>query len=622
MTKIDDSVKKKVPELRFKGFTDDWKQCKFSNLAEVRRGLTYKPSDVQQYGIRVLRSSNIAEDTFLIKSDDVFVNKEAVKIDKVKNGDILITAANGSNRLVGKHALIEGIENDTVHGGFMLVARAEKPEFVNAIMSSSWYSKFINIFVSGGNGAIGNLSKSDLENQKVYVPSEIEQQKIGSFFKQLDDTIALHQRKLDLLKEQKKGFLQKMFPKNGAKVPELRFAGFADDWEERKLGDISYKVKEKNKTGEFTETLTNSAEYGIINQRDFFNKDISNAKNLTGYYVVKNDDFVYNPRISNFAPVGPIKRNRLGRTGVMSPLYYVFRTHDIDKNYLEKYFDTVYWHRFMKLNGDSGVRADRFAIKESVFVEMPIPYPTIEEQEKIGSFFKQLDDTIALHQRKLDLLKEQKKGFLQKMFPKNGAKVPELRFAGFADDWEERKLGDISYKVKEKNKTGEFTETLTNSAEYGIINQRDFFNKDISNAKNLTGYYVVKNDDFVYNPRISNFAPVGPIKRNRLGRTGVMSPLYYVFRTHDIDKNYLEKYFDTVYWHRFMKLNGDSGVRADRFAIKESVFVEMPIPYPTIEEQEKIGSFFKQLDDTIALHQRKLDLLKEQKKGFLQKMFV
>ena len=209
MTKIDDSVKKKVPELRFKGFTDDWKQCKFSNLAEVRRGLTYKPSDVQQYGIRVLRSSNIAEDTFLIKSDDVFVNKEAVKIDKVKNGDILITAANGSNRLVGKHALIEGIENDTVHGGFMLVARAEKPEFVNAIMSSSWYSKFINIFVSGGNGAIGNLSKSDLENQKVYVPSEIEQQKIGSFFKQLDDTIALHQRKLDLLKEQKKAFYKR-----------------------------------------------------------------------------------------------------------------------------------------------------------------------------------------------------------------------------------------------------------------------------------------------------------------------------------------------------------------------------------------------------------------------------
>ncbi|WP_332370422.1 restriction endonuclease subunit S, partial [Lactococcus lactis] len=265
-------------------------------------------------------------------------------------------------------------------------------------------------------GALPSFNGSDVEDIKVMIPEESEQKMIGDMFEKLDDIIALHQRKLDLLKEQKKGYLQKMFPKNGAKVPELRFAGFADDWEQRKLGDISYKVKEKNKTGEFTETLTNSAEYGIINQRDFFDKDISNAKNLTGYYVVKNDDFVYNPRISNFAPVGPIKRNKLGRTGVMSPLYYVFRTHDIDKNYFEKYFDTVYWHRFMELNGDSGARADRFAIKDSVFVEMPIPYPTMDEQQKIGSFFKQLDDTIALHQCKLDLLKEQKKGFLQKMF--------------------------------------------------------------------------------------------------------------------------------------------------------------------------------------------------------------
>lgn len=170
-------------------------------------------------------------------------------------------------------------------------------------------------------------------------------------------------------------------------------------WEQRKLGEVSDKVKDKNKLGEFTETLTNSAEHGIINQRDFFDKDISNAKNLNSYYVVQNDDFVYNPRISNFAPVGPIKRNKLGRTGVMSPLYYVFRTYSIDKTYLEKYFDTTYWYKFMKLNGDSGARADRFAIKDSIFVNMPIPYPSIKEQKKIGAFFKQLDQTITLNQR-------------------------------------------------------------------------------------------------------------------------------------------------------------------------------------------------------------------------------
>ena len=389
------------------------------------------------------------------------------------------------------------------------------------------------------------------------------------------------------------------------KVPELRFKGFTDDWEERKLSDIADRFDNlrvpitasdrkpgdtpyygANGIQDYVEGFTHNGEFILVAE--------DGANDLKNYPVQYVNGKVW---VNNHAHVLQGKKTITDNKFLMNAI----------KNFnIEPFL----------------VGGGRAKLNADVMMKLNILLPTFVEQEKIGSLFSLLDKTIALHQRKLDLLKEQKKGYLQKMFPKNGAKVPELRFAGFADDWEERKLGDISYKVKEKNKTGEFTETLTNSAEYGIINQRDFFNKDISNAKNLTGYYVVKNDDFVYNPRISNFAPVGPIKRNKLGRTGVMSPLYYVFRTHDIDKNYLEKYFDTVYWHRFMKLNGDSGVRADRFAIKESVFVEMPIPYPTIEEQEKIGSFFKQLDDTIALHQRKLDLLKEQKKGFLQKMFV
>ncbi|MHC5523202.1 restriction endonuclease subunit S [Ligilactobacillus saerimneri] len=176
-------------------------------------------------------------------------------------------------------------------------------------------------------------------------------------------------------------------------------------WEQRRLGEISKKVTKKNKDNTYTETLTNSAEYGIINQRDFFDKDISNQKNLSGYYVVQPDDFVYNPRISNLAPVGPIKRNKLGRTGVMSPLYYIFKVHDIDKNYLEKYFSTTNWHRFMELNGDSGARSDRFSIKASVFKEMPIPIPNSNgEQKQIGDFFNQFDTLIALHQRKPQIL--------------------------------------------------------------------------------------------------------------------------------------------------------------------------------------------------------------------------
>ena len=398
MAKIDDSVKKKVPELRFPGFTDDWEERKLSDIADrfdnLRVPITAsdrKPGDTPYYG------ANGIQDYV-----EGFTH----------NGEFILVAEDGANDL--KNYPVQYVNGKVWVNNHAHVLQGKKTITDNKFLMNAIKNFNIEPFLVGGGRA--KLNADVMMKLNILLPTFVEQEKIGSLFSLLDKTIALHQRKLDLLKEQKKGYLQKMFPKNGAKVPELRFAGFADDWEERKLGDISYKVKEKNKTGEFTETLTNSAEYGIINQRDFFDKDISNAKNLTGYYVVKNDDFVYNPRISNFAPVGPIKRNKLGRTGVMSPLYYVFRTHDIDKNYFEKYFDTVYWHRFMELNGDSGARADRFAIKDSVFVEMPIPYPTMDEQQKIGSFFKQLDDTIALHQRKLDLLKEQKKGYLQKMF--------------------------------------------------------------------------------------------------------------------------------------------------------------------------------------------------------------
>ncbi|MGT2950566.1 hypothetical protein BU202_03650 [Streptococcus cuniculi] len=202
----------KEPLLRFKGFTDAWEQRKLGELGEIKRGLTYKPSDVQAQGVRVLRSSNLHNDEFILHNDDIFVRKSAVKIPEVQNGDILITAANGSSRLVGKHAIIHSLEGQTVHGGFMLIMRSNNPKFVNSLMSSNWYHKFISIFVSGGNGAIGNLNKSDLEKELVYIPSKIpEQTAIGTFFSTLDTLITLHQRKCELLKKLKKTLLKQMF---------------------------------------------------------------------------------------------------------------------------------------------------------------------------------------------------------------------------------------------------------------------------------------------------------------------------------------------------------------------------------------------------------------------------
>ncbi len=254
---------------------------------------------------------------------------------------------------------------------------------------------------------------------------------------------------------------------------------------------------------------------------------------------------------------------------------------------------------------------------------MTIKFPdSIDEQQQLGDFLTQLDCYIALHQRKYGALLRLKEAYLQNLFPKNGESVPKLRFANFDEEWEQRKLGDISEKVTKKNVNNKYYETLTNSAEFGIVSQREFFDKDISNENNLNNYYIVQPDDFVYNPRISNFAPVGPIKRNKIGRTGVMSPLYYVFRTYKIDKTYLETYFASTNWHKFMSMNGDSGARSDRFAIKDSVFREMPIPTTSSQEESKIGDFFKKLDGLIIFHQRKLDQLQKLKKAFLQKLFL
>lgn len=198
------------PALRFAGFENDWKEVKLGEVTELKRGLTYKPTSVVENGTRVLRSSNIDGDVFKKQEDDIFVEDSSVTIPYVQFGDILITAANGSSKLVGKHAIIEDSEK-MVHGGFMLLARSKQYKFLNALLSSEWYSRFINVSVSGGNGAIGNLSKSNLEKEIVLCPTLPEQEAIGSFFQDLDKAIAKQEEKVNQLKESKQTLLRKMF---------------------------------------------------------------------------------------------------------------------------------------------------------------------------------------------------------------------------------------------------------------------------------------------------------------------------------------------------------------------------------------------------------------------------
>ncbi|EOO42076.1 hypothetical protein IIU_00221 [Bacillus cereus VD133] len=413
-------------------------------------------------------------------------------------------------------------------------------------------------------------------------------------------------------------------------TPEIRFEGFTEDWEQRKLGGISGKVTEKNKNNIYSETLTNSAEFGIIKQRDFFDKDISNEKNLGGYYVVRPDDFVYNPRISNLAPVGPIKRNKLGITGVMSPLYYVFRTYDIDKTYLEKYFSSNSWHMFMKLNGDSGARSDRFAIKDSLFCEMPIPIPSIEEQIKIGTFFEQLDDTIALHQQELTILKQSKQGFFKKMFPKEGESVPEVRFSGFAGEWKQCKLGDVintmygGASIAPEDYQEEGIPTVPKGAvnSSGIADLSgskfvsvDFYQKNIK-ASIYSGDLITSLRDLVPTaPNMGRIVKVIGDSKDYLMPQGV----YRLLLEEDVDENFMIAFSNS---DKFRKIISQEKNGSTQVHIRNSEFLGIKLKAPESEEQIQIGNFFKQLDDTIILQQRKLDTLKEMKKAFLQKMFA
>lgn len=406
------------------------------------------------------------------------------------------------------------------------------------------------------------------------------------------------------------------------KLPQIRFVGFIDVWEQRKLGDLAVFSKGNGYTkNDLRDTGTPIILYGrLYTKYETIINDVDTFVEIKDKSVISEGNEVIVPAsgesaedISRAAVIGKAGFILGGDLNIIKP------KKEINSTFLALTISNGTQQKEMskRAQGKSVVHLHNSDLKE-----INLLYPELEEQQQIGAFFTNLANHITLHQRKLELLKVTKKSMLQKMFPKDGENVPEIRFVGFTDAWEQRKLSEISDKVTEKNTENNYDETLTNSAEFGIVSQRDFFDKDISNSKNLDGYYVVKNDDFVYNPRISNYAPVGPIKRNKLGRNGVMSPLYYVFRTHDIDRTYLEYYFGSTSWHNFMKLNGDSGARADRFAIKDSVLREMPIPYPTLEEQAKVGEFLDRLADLITLHQRELDLLKDLKKSMLKQMFI
>ena len=255
-----------------------------------------------------------------------------------------------------------------------------------------------------------------------------------------------------------------------------------------------------------------------------------------------------------------------------------------------------------------------------------VSFPSIPEQEKIAAYFDSIDHLITLHQRKCDQMKELKKYMLTKMFPQNGAKVPEIRFDGFIDDWEQRKLGDVVERVTRKNQDLVSQLPLTISAQYGLIDQNMFFDKRVA-SKDVSGYYLIYNGEFAYNKSTSSDAPWGAIKRLDRYENGVLSTLYIVFKIKNekvINSDFLVTYYDTCNWHKDIKAVAAEGARNHgllNIAPADFFKTELMLPQD-IEEQKKIGSYFKLIDHLITLHQSKCENLKNLKEYLLRNMFV
>ncbi|EOJ75491.1 restriction endonuclease subunit S [Enterococcus faecalis] len=405
MAKIDDSVKKKVPELRFKGFTDEWEDRKLSDIADrfdnLRVPITAsdrKPGDTPYYG------ANGIQDYV-----EGFTH----------NGEFILVAEDGANDL--KNYPVQYVNGKVWVNNHAHVLQGKKTITDNKFLMNAIKNFNIEPFLVGGGRA--KLNADVMMKLNILLPTFVEQEKIGSLFSLLDKTIALHQRKLDLLKEQKKGYLQKMFPKNGSKIPELRFNGFSGDWEERKLLDnvdkvLDYRGKSPTKFG---------MEWGTEGYL------VLSALNVKNGYIDKSVEAKYGDQelferwmgsnrlekgdvlFTTEAPLGNVAQVPDDNGYILNQRAVAFKSSkDTDNNFFAQLLRSPIVQNTLNANSSGGT-AKGIGMKEFAKLNAHVP-KTFEEQQKIGSFFKQLDNTIALHQRKLDLLKEQKKGFLQKMF--------------------------------------------------------------------------------------------------------------------------------------------------------------------------------------------------------------
>ena len=399
------------PKIRFKGFTKDWEQRKLGEIygsignAFVGTATPY----YAEHGHFYLESNNV-KDGQINHNAEIFINDEFYEKQKDKwlhTGDMVMVQSGH----VGHAAVIpEELDNTAAHALIMFRNPKEEiePYFLNYEYQTDKAKKQIENITTGN--TIKHILASDMQEFVVDIPKYEEQKVIASYFCKLDHLITLHQRKCEQTKNLKKYMLQKMFPQNGAKVPEIRFDGFTYDWEQRKLGDLVDRVTRKNQDLVSELPLTISAQYGLIDQNEFFDKRVA-SKDVSGYYLIENGEFAYNKSTSTDAPWGAIKRLDRYENGVLSTLYIVFgikENNPVDSDFLVSYYSTNLWHKGIHEIAAEGARNHGLLnIAPADFFETRLMIPQdIEEQKKIGKYFIELEALITLHQRQTDFYKK------------------------------------------------------------------------------------------------------------------------------------------------------------------------------------------------------------------------
>ncbi|MBB1369429.1 restriction endonuclease subunit S [Pseudoalteromonas sp. SR45-4] len=408
----------------------------------------------------------------------------------------------------------------------------------------------------------------------------------------------------------------------------LRFSEFETHIENGKIGDLVETLNSGVSVNSYDYPIENDESTGILKTSSIAN----------GFFFVDENKKVIEgdlQRVKNSLRKDTILVSRMNTPALVGEVGYIDKNYDNlfvpDRLWVLKanYKCFPKWLTYMLIaprtksaikNRATGTSASMKNISKPSFLNIKIPIPYYEEQQKIANFLSSVDKKISLLKEKHALLTQYKKGMIQKLFKQ------EIRFkdenGNAFPDWELKPLSKLADKNSLKNKDNAVNAVLTNSAKSGIVNQGDYFNKDIANQGNLTGYTVVEKNDFIYNPRISVLAPVGPIKRNHIGQ-GVMSPLYTAFRFKDESVlDYLEQYFNTTMWHRYMHSIANFGARHDRMNITSADFYALPIPLPCEDEREKIVSFIKALETKVNAVKEQIELTETFKKGLLQQMFV